>query len=64
MFGYNSLEEYHADATPATKIGRVKVPVLCLNAADDPYVPLECRFPIDYWEVGSFSVTQATAYRQ
>ncbi|VDL42356.1 unnamed protein product [Hymenolepis diminuta] len=64
MFGYNSLEEYHADATPATKIGRVKVPVLCLNAADDPYVPMECRFSIDYWEVGSFSVTQATTCRQ
>ncbi|KAM3177478.1 hypothetical protein ACTXT7_004455 [Hymenolepis weldensis] len=58
MFGYNSLEEYHADATPATKIGRVKVPVLCLNAADDPYVPME-SIPLEKVQEGSSNVTIA-----
>lgn len=45
MFGYKSLEEYYADANPATKIDRIGIPLLCLNAADDPFVPLECEFP-------------------
>lgn len=39
MFGYKSVDEYYADASPATKIDRVRIPILCLNAADDPFVP-------------------------
>nr|CDS27814.1 abhydrolase domain containing 3 [Hymenolepis microstoma] len=41
MFGYKSVEEYYADASPASKIHRVRIPVLCLNAADDPFVPFQ-----------------------
>ncbi|KAH9279418.1 Abhydrolase domain-containing protein 1 [Echinococcus granulosus] len=39
MFGYKSAEDYYAHASPATKIDRVRIPILCLNAADDPFVP-------------------------
>ncbi|CDS35489.1 Alpha [Echinococcus multilocularis] len=39
MFGYTSVDEYYAHASPATKIDRVRIPILCLNAADDPFVP-------------------------
>nr|CDS24821.1 abhydrolase domain containing 3 [Echinococcus granulosus] len=39
MFGYKSVDEYYAHASPATKIDRVRIPILCLNAADDPFVP-------------------------
>ncbi|VDD74561.1 unnamed protein product [Mesocestoides corti] len=41
MFGYKSVEDYYAQASPAAKIDDIKVPVLCLNAADDPFVPFE-----------------------
>ena len=41
MFGFTSTEEYFAVASPDNKIDRVRVPVLCLNAADDPLVPYE-----------------------
>ncbi|VDM34391.1 unnamed protein product [Hydatigera taeniaeformis] len=44
MFGYKSVDEYYADASPATKIDRVRVPILCLNAADDPFVPFSSEF--------------------
>ncbi|VUZ39767.1 unnamed protein product [Hymenolepis diminuta] len=41
MFGYKSVDEYYTDASPATKIHRVRIPILCLNAADDPFVPFQ-----------------------
>lgn len=44
MFGYKSVEEYYTIASPASKINRVRVPVLCLNAADDPFVPFSSKF--------------------
>ncbi|VDN16939.1 unnamed protein product [Dibothriocephalus latus] len=40
MFGYSSVEEYYNQASPASKLDTVKVPLLCFVAADDPFVPL------------------------
>ena len=42
MFGYDSLREYYKEATLLDKMDKIKIPVLCLNAADDPGQPLEC----------------------
>ncbi|KAL5105608.1 Phospholipase ABHD3 [Taenia crassiceps] len=39
MFGYKSAEDYYTCASPVMKIDRVRIPILCLNAADDPFVP-------------------------
>lgn len=39
MFGYKSCLEYYRDASPVHKLPRTTVPILCLNAADDPFSP-------------------------
>nr|XP_020445294.1 phospholipase ABHD3-like isoform X2 [Monopterus albus] len=39
MFGYKSCEEYYHDASPDKKLPNTVVPILCLNAADDPFSP-------------------------
>ena len=40
-FGYGSYEEYYSAATLHTKpLHKIRVPMLCLNAADDPFSPL------------------------
>ncbi|NXS57429.1 ABHD1 protein, partial [Brachypteracias leptosomus] len=39
-FGYRSCHEYYEAASPARQLHRVRVPILCLNAADDPFSPL------------------------
>ncbi|KAI5634130.1 phospholipase ABHD3 [Phthorimaea operculella] len=38
-FGYKSVEEYYLAATLRGKLARVRAPLLCLCAADDPFQP-------------------------
>lgn len=40
-FGYESVEHYYNVATLHNKLHHIKVPLLCLSAADDPFQPLE-----------------------
>lgn len=40
-FGFEKLDNYYAHATLHDKLDRVQVPLLCLNAADDPFQPME-----------------------
>lgn len=37
--GYKSCADYYIDANPDVRLPRTTVPVLCLNAADDPLCP-------------------------
>ena len=39
MFGYATWQDYYRDACLHDKIHGLKVPVLCLSAADDPFSP-------------------------
>ncbi|CAL9692405.1 unnamed protein product [Knipowitschia caucasica] len=45
IFGYKSCAEYFQDASPAFKLHNTTVPILCLNAADDPFSP-QNGFPL------------------
>ncbi|XP_034435948.1 phospholipase ABHD3-like isoform X1 [Hippoglossus hippoglossus] len=45
LFGYKSCEDYYLDASPDKKLHNTAVPILCLNAADDPFSP-QSTFPL------------------
>lgn len=42
MFGYRDVDDYHSAASVSKKAFEyIKTPLLCLNASDDPFSPLE-----------------------
>ncbi|KAM8846567.1 protein ABHD1-like [Synchiropus picturatus] len=45
LFGYKSCVDYYDDASPDKKLPNTTVPILCLNAADDPFSP-QHAFPL------------------
>ncbi|XP_065218687.1 phospholipase ABHD3 [Planococcus citri] len=52
QFGYESVEDYYNDATLHNKLANIKTPVLCLNAADDPFQPLDELASVKHDHVG------------
>lgn len=40
-FGFNDVDAYYDAATLHNKLHMIRVPLLCLSAADDPFQPLE-----------------------
>jgi len=61
-FGYRNYEEYYSAATLHTKpLHTIKVPVLCLNAADDPFSPLHA-IPLEALAQNSMVSMVLTSY--
>lgn len=43
-FGFEDVDDYYKKATLHNKLDRIKVPTLCLSAADDPFQPLDGNY--------------------
>lgn len=43
MWGYETVEDYYKDASLKDRLHLIKKPVLCLNAADDMFQPVDCK---------------------
>lgn len=39
LFGYKTCTDYYRESSPDKKLPKTAVPILCLNAADDPFSP-------------------------
>ncbi|CAL4122285.1 unnamed protein product, partial [Meganyctiphanes norvegica] len=52
QFGYANVDEYYRSACLHDKLDNIKVPLLCLSAADDPFQPKE-GIPLDAAEKSS-----------
>lgn len=52
-FGYGNVEDYYKKATLHTKLDKIKVPTLCLSAADDPFQPLEGETCFSYLSINN-----------
>lgn len=44
MFNFESVSHYYCESSHKGKISCIKVPTFCINAADDMFMPLECKF--------------------
>uniref|UniRef100_A0A1L8DPU7 Putative phospholipase abhd3 n=1 Tax=Nyssomyia neivai TaxID=330878 RepID=A0A1L8DPU7_9DIPT len=60
QFGFKDVDSYYEAATLHNKLHKIKVPLLCLSAADDPFQPLDA-IPIKAAEKSSHVAIVVTA---
>lgn len=60
QFGFKDVDSYYQAATLHNKLDMIKVPLLCLSAADDPFQPLDA-IPIKAAEKSSHVAIVVTA---
>uniref|UniRef100_A0A1B0CY64 Putative phospholipase abhd3 n=1 Tax=Lutzomyia longipalpis TaxID=7200 RepID=A0A1B0CY64_LUTLO len=60
QFGFKDVDSYYEAATLHNKLHKIKVPLLCLSAADDPFQPLD-GIPIKAAEKSSHVAIVVTA---
>ncbi|OBZ89130.1 hypothetical protein A0J61_02831 [Choanephora cucurbitarum] len=61
MFGFSTVDNYYRDASSCRFVEHVKVPLLCMNALDDPIASAEC-IPYDEIKVNPHVVLATTDY--
>ncbi|KAI8979669.1 Alpha/Beta hydrolase protein [Mycotypha africana] len=59
MFGYTTVNNYYRDASSCRFIEHVKIPLLCMNALDDPIAPVQ-SIPYDEIKVNPYVVLATT----
>lgn len=45
MFGFKDWKEYYSDGHSFRKLPYVEIPMLIINAEDDPLSPNDCKYP-------------------
>jgi len=61
MFGYRSVEHYYEDASSSRYLNAVNTPLLCLNALDDPLVPIDA-IPFDQAQRNPYVILITTKF--
>ncbi|CAO3637922.1 unnamed protein product [Cunninghamella blakesleeana] len=61
VFGYSTVNNYYRDASSARFIEHVRIPLLCVNALDDPISPLS-SIPYDEIKINPYVVLATTDY--
>ena len=46
MFGFKDWKEYYADGHSYRKLPYVEIPMLIINAEDDPLSPMDCKYEV------------------
>ncbi|KAG1073076.1 hypothetical protein G6F42_025848 [Rhizopus arrhizus] len=61
MSNYTTVNNYYRDGSCARVIEHVRIPLLCINALDDPIALAQC-IPVDEIKVNPYIVLAATKY--
>ncbi|KAL9537645.1 hypothetical protein MBANPS3_011589 [Mucor bainieri] len=61
MSNYTTVNNYYRDGSCARVIEHVRIPLLCINALDDPIALAQC-IPVDEIKVNPYIVLAATRY--
>ncbi|KAI9592885.1 Alpha/Beta hydrolase protein [Syncephalis fuscata] len=59
-FDYDTVDDYYRDASSSRWITRVRVPLLCLNASDDPVTSIESA-PLDEAKINPYVIVAMTS---